>query len=334
MSDLKPAKELDPNVWYHISEARVDDYKKKKFGGMLQSDDKGTFFVFASDKNQYYQFLAFPRSKQPVDGKAGRFAIRASKTAINKQLGVCRVQAETDSSKTRPCMLSPDGSDVQKWDVANWGNDTYRLVNVANGTDYNLDVHPGAAVFLSSNIDTKVYQAAQHWLMTSAKPVNDGAYSTVFTDVPVSTITSAGTTKTISSHTGTATSDPGTGASSSGGLSSGAAAGIGVGVALGVIAASLIAFFLWRRRRRAAARGNGAAAELGDSQHGAAAASTAPGSYRDNTYSPEKTTPVPPYSNANSPPPQPQELPHNPAPVEAPADERFELDSTPHGDRR
>ncbi|PWI68102.1 hypothetical protein PCL_02503 [Purpureocillium lilacinum] len=330
MSDLKPASNLDPNAWYHLTEGRVDDYDKKNFGGMLQIDGKGVFYVFAADKNQYFQF-------QPVDDKPGRYQIRASKTAINRQLGVCRVEAETDSDKTRPCMLAPDGSDVQKWDVANWGNNTYRFVNVHNGTGYHLDVHPGSAVFLSSNIDTKVYQPAQHWLMTSAKAVNDGAYSTVFSDVPVSTITSGGTTRTISSHPGSSsTSDPGSGSgssSSSSGLSSGAAAGIGVGVALAVIAGSLLAFFLWRRRRRAAAR-DASPAELGDNKHGTAAAAT-PGSYHDHPYSPEKTTPVPPYSHAQSPPPQqPQEMPDNPAPVEAPADERFELDSTPHSDRR
>ncbi|UNI13966.1 hypothetical protein JDV02_000652 [Purpureocillium takamizusanense] len=338
MSDLKPVKDLDPNAWYHLTEARVDDYDKKKFGGMLQIDGKGVFYVFGADKGQYFQF-------QPVDNKPGRYAIRASKTAINRQLGVCRVEAETDSDKTRPCMLAPDGSDVQKWDVASWGggggdgnnnnnnknsNSTYRLVNVANGTGYHLDVHPGSAVFLSSNIDTAVYQPAQHWLMTSAKPVNDGAYSTVFSDVPAST--------TTSSHPGSSSS------SSSGGLSSGAAAGIGVGVALAVIAAALLAFFLWRhrrRRQRLASSSSSAAAELGDNKHGITTntnttAGNGSGSYRDHPdgSSPEKTTPVPPYSHAQSPPP-PQELPHHPAPVEAPADERFELDSTQQqSDRR
>lgn len=80
-------------------------------------------------------------------------------------------------------MAASDGSDAQKWDVADWGNGTYRLVNVRNGSGRYLDVHPGSPAFMSSNTNTKVYQAAQHWLMTSAKRVDDGAYSTVFSDV-------------------------------------------------------------------------------------------------------------------------------------------------------
>ena len=58
MSDLKPASNLDPNAWYHLTEGRVDDYDKKNFGGMLQIDGKGVFYVFAADKNQYFQFVS------------------------------------------------------------------------------------------------------------------------------------------------------------------------------------------------------------------------------------------------------------------------------------
>lgn len=71
------------------------------------------------------------------------------------------------------------------WDIADWGDETLRFVNVANGTDYVLDVHPGNPVFLNDDIETdeESYQPAQHWLITSVDAINDGAYSTTFTSV-------------------------------------------------------------------------------------------------------------------------------------------------------
>ena len=121
--------------------------------------------------------------QQPVDDTPGRYALRCTKTAVGKQLSVCWRQDETDSDHTRLCMATSGGGDEQKWDVANWGNDTYRFINVQNGSSHYLDVHPGSPAFMSSNINTSVYQAAQHWLMTSFKKVDDGAYSTVFSEV-------------------------------------------------------------------------------------------------------------------------------------------------------
>lgn len=66
MSDLKPASNLDPNAWYHLTEGRVDDYDKKNFGGMLQIDGKGVFYVFAADKNQYFQFVSLLPAPLPL----------------------------------------------------------------------------------------------------------------------------------------------------------------------------------------------------------------------------------------------------------------------------
>ncbi|KND87937.1 hypothetical protein TOPH_07432 [Tolypocladium ophioglossoides CBS 100239] len=290
MSDLKAATNIDPNVWYHLTEGRVDDHKKDKFGSMLQVVHDDFLAVWGTDVNQYWQF-------QPVDDKPGRFAVRCSSTSITKQLSVCWHRDEVDSDRTRPCMAASDGSDEQKWDVANWGNDMYRFVNVKNASSHHLDVHPGNPVVMSSNTNTKVYQAAQHWLMTSVKKVDDGAYSTVFSDVAVPTVTFAPRSKTIPSSDPSGTSSPD---ACTDGLSSGAKAGIGIGVALGVVALALATLFLWRRKRAARAY---------------------------NLPSTPGKSPVPGY--ASSCPPTPQEMPHSPAPQEVSAPVPHELDSTP-----
>lgn len=171
---LKPKTNLNPNAWYHLSETRVDNYTKPHFGAMLQENDIG-LFVYGTSAKQYWQF-------QPL-GKPGHYAIRGSKSQINKQLSVCRITEEVDENRTRPCMQPPSGAREQRWFVFERANDTLGFYNIKNGTQFFLDVHPGSFVFLSSNIKTTVYQPAQHWVFTSHKAVDDGAYSTTFTDV-------------------------------------------------------------------------------------------------------------------------------------------------------
>lgn len=172
--DLKAA-DFDANVWWHLTEGRVDDYKKKTFSSQLAQADSGIMDV-GPNRDQYWQL-------QPVDDVAGRYALRCSKTGVFKQLGVCYVADEIANSRTQPCLVSSSGADAQKWDVADWGNSTYRFVNVANGTGYVLDVHPGNPPFMSDDLRTNIPQPAQHWLMTSVKKVDDGAFSTVFSNV-------------------------------------------------------------------------------------------------------------------------------------------------------
>ncbi|OAQ70014.2 transmembrane alpha-helix domain-containing protein [Pochonia chlamydosporia 170] len=271
--DLKPAK-LDPNVWYHVTEGRVDNFTKTRFDSMFQIVDV--------QKNN------------------------GDHLAVWGNLGTCYNKDEIDDNRTQPCLLRSDGSDTQKWDITIWPGDntTYRLQNVQNGTKYNMDVHMGNPPFMSSDTDPKIYQKAQHWLMTSVSDINEAAYSTTFTDVPVSA------TQTLHSTSPTA----GSGSSSSSGLSSGAAAGIGVGVALGVIGLGIAGFLLWRRRKRAASRGaySSTPSELGG--HPDIKTGGAPGPH--STYYDPKSTE------------QAHEMMHNPVPQEVPGQMHYELDAT------
>lgn len=174
-----PVTNIDPNVWYQVSEGRVDEYKDYDFTSNFQVTDRdeGTVAVWP-DNGDLWQF-------QPVDEDdvEGRYSLRSSVTGIKKQLSVCYVEDEISPGRTQPCLADSNGSDLQKWDIANWGNDTYRFINVQNGSDYWMDVHKGNPPFMSDNIDTAIPQPAQRWLFSSLSDVNDGGFSTSFTNV-------------------------------------------------------------------------------------------------------------------------------------------------------
>ncbi|KAK7218879.1 hypothetical protein V2G26_006882 [Clonostachys chloroleuca] len=141
---------------------------------------------------------------------------------------------------------------------------------------------------MSNQIDTNVYQPAQRWLYRSREAINDGGFSTTFTNLPTSssssssqsgstTTTESGSSvasasaSTTASSTSTSSPDSSNSGSSNSGISSGAAAGIGIGVALGIIGIALAAFFFWWRRRNQAGTAEGSATEL--PAHGIAPAS-------------------------------------------------------------
>ncbi|KAI8711570.1 hypothetical protein NCS52_01420800 [Fusarium sp. LHS14.1] len=339
MSDFKPATKIDPNVWYQLTEAAVDDYEGDFVSSLqpvAQDDDLHVWPV--KGINAFWQFVRLEASQcdpvlnplkiqQPIGDTPGRYAIRCSKTTTQKQLSVCyRPGVKVENRRTHACLLDSDGTDTQHWDVASWGaNDTYRLINVKNGTDYYLDCVPNGPVFLSPNHEG--YQSRQHWLMTSVKDVDDAAYSTVFSEDSSSTshpmTTSASASELAASESETSTSGTSGAESSSGdpsnsnkGLSSGAIAGISIGATLTVVALALLAFFLWRRKKR-------------NSQTPKTVGS--PQSSNEGSDIPMPVSPVPAYNSprpsekVGTEPPSIQEMLHEQAPVELSADQRHEI---------
>lgn len=159
---------LDPNVWYQVTESRVD------FNSSYQYNGAGLFFASrdtTKDAGQYWQF-------QPAGD--GKWQIRNIASSINQQLSTCFVAKEVDDSKTQPCMSKSTSDDSQLWNIEPWGDNTYRFTNVGNGTGYNMDCHPGNPPFMSSATAALPLQPAQHWLFSSIRDVNDGTYSTTF----------------------------------------------------------------------------------------------------------------------------------------------------------
>jgi Ricin-type beta-trefoil lectin domain-like len=163
---------FDGNAWYQITESRVD------FNSSLQILGQGLFFSgqCGTCTNQKWQMQL---------DSSGQYQLKNSASGVSKQLSVCYTPAETDSSKTQPCMLPSSGDDSQKWRVDPWGDGTFKFVNVGNGSKYNMDCHPGNPLFMSSQTAATPKQPAQHWEFSSIGVINDGAYSTTVSTTTV-----------------------------------------------------------------------------------------------------------------------------------------------------
>ncbi|KAJ3544821.1 hypothetical protein NM208_g2853 [Fusarium decemcellulare] len=310
--DLEPATDIDPNVWYHLTEENVDDYDGD-FKSMLQTHQDGDFRVFpVANRKTYWQF-------QPIGKTPGRYALRCSETTTQKQFAVCYRESESvENRRTRACLRDSDGSKSQQWDISLWGkNETYRFLNVANGTKYHLDVIPGAAVFMSPNLSG--YQKRQRWMMTSVSDVDDDAYSTVFSNPPPESTGGSATTTTDSSGAATESTSSSDSGSDSSSLSGGAIAGIVIGAVLGVLAIALLGFFLWRRNKR----NNGPAAKSEEATGGHDAAGA--GHNQFAAYKPPTGVAEGSPKEATSSPPPVYELPTEHRPAELPVEQRHEL---------
>ena len=127
------------NTWYQLSETRVGLSSALQFFG---GSNVGFFSMNASNPVVFWQIL--PHSPDTV-------SFRVENPGPYQQLGVCYVAAEFDPSHTQPCLQETNQTDsAQLWKISSWGDGTWKISNVLNGTGYNLDVHPGNPVFLSS----------------------------------------------------------------------------------------------------------------------------------------------------------------------------------------
>ncbi|RGP81246.1 transmembrane alpha-helix [Fusarium longipes] len=318
MSTLEPATDLDPNVWYQMSELAVDT-ADKDLHAMLQPTDSGSgggdMRVGQANKNSYWQF-------QKIGDKPGRYQMRCSLTTVEKQLAVCyRPDIINEKRRTRPCLMATDDTEEQQWDVSLWGkDDSYRITNVHNGTKWNLDCIPNGPVFMSSNHEGD--QPRQQWLMQSVGKVDNTIYSTIYSAPPKSTGDSTATTaaSTADNSDTTATADPSDGKSgsssnsggssnsnnsgNSNGLSSGAVAGISVATTLAVVALAIAGFFFWRRNKRK--HSPVASSDPSDDKHNNSPIVVTPGDGVGSYHAPEKM------SGASEMPPdqRPAELPN------------------------
>ncbi|KAF6802334.1 transmembrane alpha-helix domain-containing protein [Colletotrichum musicola] len=201
--------ELDSNVWYVLTTAR-----QGKVGEQITSCLQDTV---------------------PLEAKAGRYVMRLKNTGLREQFSVCWEAEEVYSTKTVGCLRTSTSDESQQWDVADWGDGMFDLANVANGTGYQLDVHPGSNSFMNDESEGKDgvvgTQYAQRWIMTSHAPVNNKALSTIIFSQPT---TSAAITQP-------------TGETAAGGLSAGAYAGIGIGAGIAGVAFLGVAAIFWRK---------------------------------------------------------------------------------------
>jgi len=234
--------DLDGNTWYQMTESRVNFTS-----GLYYNGNGALYFASADTTNMamYWQIYHL---------KGGNFQFRNRNSNVKQQMGVCYVANEDSPSKTQPCMEDSNETPGQKWSMDKWADGTYRIKSVANGTNYNLDWHPGNPGFLSPTTADTPKQPAQHWMFQSIGVVEDGIYSTSVVPTKTGSTPSATPGAASASATNSSTSSPTTPPaaqkSTHSSLSGGAAAGIGIGVALAVLAVAALAFFLIRRKRK------------------------------------------------------------------------------------
>lgn len=247
---------FDSNTWYQMTETRVGFNSSYYIGG---SND--TYFYAQNSNNTATYWQIFHLT-------GDTYQIRNNASGIASQFSVCYVAAEKDTSKTQPCFRPSDGNTTQQWNVSPWGDGTFKIYNIANGSNYNLDVHPGNPPFMSSNLTQP--QVAQHWEFQAIDSIDDARFSTTVTE-PLG-LKATATPTAVSTGASTATTTPtssSTSAASSSGLSAGAQAGIGVGVAIGVLLLFALLFgFLWRRRRANKTSGDYAAVNAAGTTEG------------------------------------------------------------------
>jgi hypothetical protein len=118
---------VDGNTWYWMTETRVN------FTSALFSGGDGVLFFGANNtanNGMYWQIYPLP---------GGNFQFRNRISNTLKQLGACYIPAEISESKTQPCMNASNAAAAQKWTIEPWGDGSYKIQNVANGTGLNLD---------------------------------------------------------------------------------------------------------------------------------------------------------------------------------------------------
>jgi hypothetical protein len=166
---------IDPNVWYYMSESRVG------WTGSLQLSGLGlvmTTLNTKADGSQLWQF-------EPVPNADNTYFMRNILTAIRDQLSTCYAPKEVSDPQTAPCIKAPSDDVSQQWLIEPWGDSisSLKFTNVGNKTLV-LDCHPGNPVFMNDVISGATPEPAQHWVLSSVRNINDGAYSTVFVSTP------------------------------------------------------------------------------------------------------------------------------------------------------
>jgi hypothetical protein len=77
-------------------------------------------------------------------------------------------------------MMPPTNDTTQEWQLSQWTDGTYKITNVANGTGYNMDCHPGISMFMSPVVSDTLSEPGQHWELKSVGIIDDGRFSTAF----------------------------------------------------------------------------------------------------------------------------------------------------------
>jgi len=164
----------DPNAWYAISDSS-GGFNTTLYGGGA-GIEHAVYVAPANFSNidAYWQIIL-------VSGSHSIFTFRNRATGPQNCLDVNFNAAEVDPSHTQPALEPGDPpSTSQQWTIQGWGGDSnnftsYQIQNVGNGTNFDLDDHPGNPLFLSSYTGKT---PTQQWIFSSLGAINDASFST------------------------------------------------------------------------------------------------------------------------------------------------------------
>lgn len=166
---------LDDNAWYQVNVTRFTGLSLR---GTSLYNDGNTGAVFYQNTNtsipgQSWQFYPYNSSV---------YLLRCKNGGPNAYLAVAAGTGNSDSStvtgNTVPILANYNVTDDSMfWQVAPWGDGTYHFSNLANGSDWRLNVLGNALMAMDSNITSA--QSGEHFTFTSMSTIGDSQYSTV-----------------------------------------------------------------------------------------------------------------------------------------------------------
>lgn len=288
----------DTNVWYQVN---VTEYPGYSFAGNTLTDHDGTtggavlVTTDTTDDAQSWQFYPYNSSTYLLRSKASG---HDSYLAVTVEGGGSTDPAKNTPGDTVPEMAWYNITDASMlWEVTPWGDGTYYLSNMANGSSWRLNaLDDQRHLVLDSNVTSA--QAGEHFTFSSLSTIGSSLYSTynvsltssydTFLDCPTdspqlypaATASASGSSSltvtssaTITSGSATATATSATSSASSGSVSTSSglsnSVSIAIGVSVGVGACAIIAALLFfiRRRRQEKARVYQKNLQMGNAAH-------------------------------------------------------------------
>lgn len=164
---------FDSDTWYQVNVTKFPEFSF--LGTSLYNHDGTTGAVFyeatnTSKPGQKWQFYPFNSSA---------YLLRCQDGGPDAYLAVAVGTPETKTSgRTIAIMASYTIlEDSMFWQIQPWGDGTYYFTNLANGTDWHLNVLDTGLLAMDSNIMST--QVGEHYTFTSLSTIGDSRFSTV-----------------------------------------------------------------------------------------------------------------------------------------------------------
>jgi hypothetical protein len=165
---------LDSNQWYMLYMNEREDENSYLLGtGLFWKNSTAGAVLFQNNKldSASYKWQFFPINSTT-------YVIRTGESGSNGFLHAPFDPTVTNVGRTTAAMVRGNVSDSSVyWNVTPWGNGTFYLTNVANGTAWHLSKNDNSGVWMTSNITAP--QPRQQWVFKAVSSINNPAFSTV-----------------------------------------------------------------------------------------------------------------------------------------------------------